>query len=67
METMEHFAKILLTAIQLGNVNMFTKEQVKALEGLRDRFGLEGPFQGCNLNQSQKAPFPTGTVDDIHD
>ncbi|HOJ62711.1 MAG TPA: class II aldolase/adducin family protein, partial [bacterium] len=49
METMEHFAKILLVAVQLGRVNLFSREQVQALEDLRTRFGLTGAFAGCNV------------------
>ncbi len=64
METMEHFAKILLVAVQLGKVNFFSKDQVQALEGLRDRFGLKDPFTGCNLNQSS-FPVQTGDVKDV--
>lgn len=66
METMEHFAKILLVAIQLGRVNLFTKEQVAALEGLRDRFGLSGAFTGCNIN-TKNIPVQSGPVQDIRD
>ncbi|MBZ0256299.1 class II aldolase/adducin family protein [bacterium] len=66
METMEHFANILLTAVQLGKVNLFSKEQVAALEGLRDRFGLSGPFHGCNTNISNM-PAETGAVPDVND
>ncbi|MBD3267416.1 class II aldolase/adducin family protein [bacterium] len=62
METLEHFAKILLIAVQLGKVNLFTDEQVKALEGLRDRFGLTGPFTGCNIRSGQNLPAQTGEV-----
>lgn len=66
METLEHFARILMVSIQLGKVNMFSKTQVKALEGLRDKFGLAGPFQGCNTNTSS-FPYSTGTVRDVND
>lgn len=62
METLEHFAKILLVAVQLGQVNLFTKDQVAALEGLRKRFGLAGAFTGCSLNAGQKLPAKTGDV-----
>ncbi len=64
METMEHFAKILLVSIQLGKVNLFTEEQVKALEGLRERFGLTTPYSGCNI-QNPNVPVQTGTVPNV--
>lgn len=66
MESLEHFAKILLVAVQLGRVNLFSKEQVQALEGLRDRFGLNNPFTGCNLNSSN-LPGKIGTVRGVND
>ncbi len=64
METMEHFARILFVSIQLGKVNLFSQEQVAALESLRDRFGLQGAFTGCNIN-NPNIPVQQGTVPDI--
>lgn len=64
METMEHFAKILLTAVQLGRVNLFSSDQVGALEGLREKFGLKGPFTSCNT-RNPEVPAQTGEVQDI--
>jgi len=64
METMEHFAKILLVAVQLGRVNLFSRDQVQALEDLRTRFGLSGAFSGCNL-ESRNLPAETGPVRDV--
>lgn len=66
METMEHFANILLAAVQLGKVNFFSKDQVSALEGLRERFGLNDPFTGCNVDIPKEFPSKTGIVRDIH-
>lgn len=65
METMEHFANILLTAVQLGKVNLFSKEQVAGLESLREKFGLDSPFTGCNI--SSGLPAETGRVPDVND
>lgn len=64
METMEHFAKILLVAIQLGRVNTFTPDQVKGLESLREKFGLSGAFTGCNIN-SKSLNVPSSPVKDL--
>jgi len=64
METMEHFARILLVAIQLGKVNLFSPEQVRALEGLRERFGLGGAYTGCNL-RNPALPAQAGKVPDV--
>jgi L-fuculose-phosphate aldolase len=65
METLEHFAKILLVAVQLGKVNLFTEDQVKALEDLRNYFGLTGAFTGCNLQSAKNIPAQTGEVKGI--
>ena len=66
MEALEHFAKILLVAVQLGKVNLVSKEQVQALEGLRDQFGLNNPFTGSSLD-SNNLPGQTGTVRGVVD
>ena len=65
METMEHFAKILFVAKQLGGVNVLNNEQVGKLLQIRDRLGIKGPNPACDLNSSQPLPqasangFPT--------
>ncbi len=64
METMEHFARILMVSIQLGNVNLFSGQQVAALESLRSRFGLEGAFTGCNVN-NPNLPCPSNRVPEV--
>ena len=66
METMEHFANILLVAIQLGKVNYFSEDQVQALEGLRQRFGLGGPFSGCRVGGVVPG-VQSGHVKDVRD
>ncbi|NLC57039.1 MAG: class II aldolase/adducin family protein [Armatimonadetes bacterium] len=43
METIEHFAKILLTARLLGGAQGLPTERVQELYGLRERFGLKHP------------------------
>jgi len=40
METLEHFAHIALTAIQLGRLKALGKEDVQKLLNLRERFGI---------------------------
>ena len=47
LETVEHFAKILLASVQLGQVNLFSPERVAELEDLRKRFGISGPAVSC--------------------
>jgi len=47
METVEHFAKILLTARMLGNVNVLTRDQVEKLIDLRKKSGMKGKLPNC--------------------
>jgi len=47
MESLEHFAKILLVARQLGNVNPLTPEQVGELNDLRKKFNIPGQQYEC--------------------
>jgi len=48
LETVEHFAKILLTAVQLGQVNILSPERVNQLTELRQNFGLSGVTYACD-------------------
>jgi L-fuculose-phosphate aldolase len=48
MESLEHAARILLTARLLGRVNALTGAQVDALEAARRRAGPRGPYPGCS-------------------
>ncbi len=63
LETVEHFAKILLTAVQLGQVNLFSKDRVAELEKLRSQFGISGPSVACT-NPSAIGGAPTGRAPD---
>lgn len=47
MESLEHGARILLTARQLGRVNTLTRPQVEAVVDARRRTQPEAPFSGC--------------------
>jgi len=47
MESLEHFAKILLVARQLGKVNFLNEQQVYELNELRQRFGVPGNQYPC--------------------
>jgi L-fuculose-phosphate aldolase len=47
METVEHFARILLTARLLGNVNILSREQVEKLVEVRGKMGVKGRFPSC--------------------
>ena len=61
METMEHFARILLVARQLGGVNVLDAEQVDKLVQIRERLGLRGPTPACDVQRetpSASAPAP---------
>jgi L-fuculose-phosphate aldolase len=63
METMEHFAKILFVAKQLGGVNVLNNEQVGKLLQIRDRLGIKGPNPACDLDKVQ--PVAQSSTDSI--
>lgn len=66
METMEHFARILLASIQLGQVNLFSKDQVNRLEGMRGRYGISPAMTGCNIqNPVVPSQARTGSVPEV--
>ena len=48
MESLEHFAKILLVARQLGNVNILSETQVKDLNEIREKLGISGQQFPCS-------------------
>jgi L-fuculose-phosphate aldolase len=47
METIEHFAKIMLVAYQLGNVKGLPVQDVQALLSLREKFGIRSSAPVC--------------------
>ncbi|MCJ7812487.1 class II aldolase/adducin family protein [bacterium] len=49
METLEHSAQIIYTAIQLGNVNMIPSEEVKKLMELREKMKISGRISLCGV------------------
>jgi L-fuculose-phosphate aldolase len=57
METIEHFAKISLTARQLGREHLLSREEVDRLQGLRGRYGISVPAPIC------PDPMPEGEAD----
>ena len=52
METMEHFAKIMLVARQLGGFNTLNAEQVQKLVQIRERMGIRGPSPACAIGNT---------------
>lgn len=54
MESLEHSARILLTARLLGRVNELTREEVTALVAARERAGHVGPYPGCPAADDQR-------------
>jgi L-fuculose-phosphate aldolase len=60
METMEHFAKILFVAKQLGGVNVLDNEQVGKLLQIRDRLGIKGPNPACDIPPSSPVTSQKG-------
>ena len=58
METLEHFARILFVARQLGGVNVLDEEQVGKLVEIRERLGLRGPSPACDITGSPPSSTP---------
>ncbi len=62
METMEHFAKIMFVAHQLGNIQGLGGKDVEELMALRQRLGLTASIPACEItgacstNTSGSAP-----------
>ena len=54
MESLEHAARIILAARQLGRVNGLSGEQVTDLMAARQRAGLSGPYPGCSTTDSRR-------------
>lgn len=52
MESLEHAARIVLTARLLGRVNNLTGTRVDELAAARRRSGLGGPYPGCSTRSS---------------
>lgn len=47
METIEHFARISLTARQLGREHLLSRDEVERLQGLRGKYGIASPAPIC--------------------
>ena len=47
METVEHFAAISLTALQLGGASPLSKANIEDLIRVRDKLGIAGPVDIC--------------------
>lgn len=54
METIEHFAKIMLVAMQLGRVNVLESERVNQLLELRQRLGLDHGRPACEPCEAER-------------
>lgn len=53
MESLEHTAKILFTARQLGKVTPLTAEDVKRIEHMKKE-GCSGPYPGCPVDPEER-------------
>lgn len=64
METLEHFAHIALTAIQLGNLKALGTEDVQKLLELRKRFGIktEVSCNSCSKNETEACSIHSGVA-----
>ncbi len=56
METLEHFARILFVARQLGGANVLNQEQVDKLLRIRERLGIRGPDPACVVGDAPSMP-----------
>ncbi len=56
METLEHFARILFVARQLGGVNVLNQDQVHKLLQIRKRLGIRGPDPACVSSKPASTP-----------
>jgi L-fuculose-phosphate aldolase len=54
MESLEHTARILLTARLLGKVTTLAPDQVDALVAARARAGLGGAYPGCPVPDGRR-------------
>jgi L-fuculose-phosphate aldolase len=54
MESLEHAARIIFAARQLGRVNALSGEQVADLMAARQRAGLGGPYPGCSTTGGRR-------------
>jgi hypothetical protein len=61
METLEHTARIVTLAYQLGNVNVLPQDQVDRLMELREKFNVPGKITAC------KAAIPQQTTQTVTD
>ena len=62
METVEHFAKISLTARLLGGERMLSRKEVERLQGLRGTYGIASPAPIC-ADGSTDTPAATDAAD----
>jgi L-fuculose-phosphate aldolase len=58
METLEHFARIVLVAHQLGGVGALGSAEVQKLMGIRERLGIRGEFPVCDTKEMLKKGSP---------
>jgi len=61
METLEHFAHIAFTAIQLGNLGSIGKPDVQKLIDLRQRFGIKTTVscESCSKSDTSACCLPS--------
>jgi len=64
METLEHSAKIIFTAIQLGNVNMIPGPEVKKLMELREKMNIPGRVTMCTESNGACGTETSGAADE---
>ena len=58
METLEHTAKIVWNAIQLGNLNVLPEDERDRLMTLRDKFNIPGRIATCDTSPMPSSQNP---------
>jgi L-fuculose-phosphate aldolase len=56
METIEHFARIMLVAYQLGNVRGLPGQDVQALLAMREKLGIRSSAPVCDVSGTCNSP-----------
>jgi len=62
METIEHFAKIMFVAYQLGGVKALPEEDVQNLIQARQRYGVRSDAPVCDISGNLLNPQSTTTI-----
>lgn len=65
METIEHFARISLSARLLGGERMLSRDEVMRLQDLRGMYGISSPAPICADGNPESPDASSGDADDV--